>query len=330
MRFILIFVSALAALYGGYWFVGAGAATTAMTRSLDRIGADGLDVGYTQITTVGFPSRFDTTVEGLRLADPVRGWAWDAPFLQVFALSYRPNRVIVVWPDRQTFDLAGRRLTLGSESLRASASASPTPALPLREATLDGRALTLASAAGWEVDVAAILLALRSVGGGEIPPDSYEVYAEATEIALPGQLLQALGGAEVVPAMAERLRVDGRATLDGPLDRTAPGAAPHLTAFTLRDLTFRWGDVTVSAAGSVTIDSTGQPEGQISLSVENWQRLIDMARATGALSQGQADVIARAGAALADGGGRLVAPLRFQNGFTALGPLPIGPAPRLR
>lgn len=330
MRFLLILVACLAAAYSGYWFVGRGAANAAITGGLERIEAEGLDVAYTSLETVGFPSRFDTTITDLSVADPGRGLAWDVPFFQVFAVSTQPNHVIAVWPDSQRVTLPGERLLITSGDLRASLRASPSPSLPLREATLEGRTLALAADAGWEVDVAATLMALRAVSGEAVPANSYEVFAEATDITLPRQILEALGGVEAVPAIAERLRIDGRIALDQPLDRFAAETGPVLTSLTLRDLTFRWGDVTIAGEGSFTVDSTGRPEGRITLEVTNWQRLIDMAQAAGLMTEGQALSVGRAAAAMANGAGQLTAPINFQNGFTALGPLPIGPAPRLR
>ncbi|SMY05968.1 DUF2125 domain-containing protein [Flavimaricola marinus] len=331
MRFLIILVAAFAALYGGYWFVGSAASTRAATEVMTRLEADGLEVAYEEIRTIGFPSRFDTTLTDVTIADPARNIGWQAPFFQLFALSYNPTHIIAVWPDRQQFDLPRDTVTLVSERLRASVQARPTPTLPLREATLEGADLRVLSQNGWEVDLTTVLAALRAVTGGEVDDHSYEVYAEATEISLPTVLLQALGGAEVAPSLIERIRLDGRLRLDAPLDRmVSPQALPRVTALTLRDAAFRWGDMSINAVGDLTIDPAGVPEGQITLTVTNWRQVIDVALSAGLLDPRWEPTLTRAASALAQGSDRLEAPIRLQNGFMSLGPLPLGPAPRLR
>jgi hypothetical protein len=328
MRFLLILTSAFAVLYGGYWFVGSTAATRALTEALSRAEAGGLDVAYEDIRTRGFPSRFDTTLTGISLADPGRGLGWQAPFVQLFALSYSPTHVIIVWPESQTFDLPRDRVTVQSDRLRASLRTRPVPTLPLREATVEGADLAILSAEGWEVDVAAVLAALRVVPGS---PLAYEAFAEATGISLPTALLQALGGADVAPAVIERIRLDGRLTLDAPLDRMVrPEAVPRLTALDLRDATLRWGDMSLTGVGALSIDAQGVPEGLITLTVTNWRKVIAVAISAGILDPAMEPIVTRAANALAQGSERLEAPVRFQNGFMSLGPLPLGPAPRLQ
>lgn len=337
MRFLIILTAAFAVLYGGYWFVGSAAATRATTEVLTKLEDDGLSVAYDEVRTRGFPSRFDTTLTGIEIIDPARSIGWQAPFFQVFALSYNPTHVIAIWPDRQSFVLPRDTVTLVSERLRASVHTRTTPSLPLREAILEGSMFRVLSANGWEVDVAAVLASLRVVTGGDVADHSYEAYAEATDITLPTVLLQALGGADVAPTMIERLRLDGRVGFDRALDRFAIGAGagaggtlPKLTSLTLRDGLFRWGDMSITGIGDLSISAGGIPDGQLILTVTNWRQMIDLGITAGLLDPGFEPILTRAIAALAQGSDRLEAPIRFQNGFMSLGPLPLGPAPRFR
>ena len=41
----------------------------------------------------GYPSRIDTVVSGLDLADPRAGWSWHADEFQILQLAYRPHHV---------------------------------------------------------------------------------------------------------------------------------------------------------------------------------------------------------------------------------------------
>lgn len=331
MRFLIILVSCFAVLYGGYWFVGSAAATRAATALLADLEAEGVDVVYDDIRTVGFPSRFDTTLTGLSLGNRAQTFGWQAPFFQIFALSYNPTHVIAVWPDRQSFDLPKDRVTLVSERLRASVKARPAPSVPLREATLEGTALRILSDNGWEIDLTTLLAAIRGVETAEDGTATYDAYGEITEISLPSVMLQRFASAGEVPAVADRLHVDGRITLDRPLDRHAlAGPAPSLTQIELRGASLRWGDMSVSGAGTMSVDSRGTLEGNVALTITDWPQMLRLAQAAGAIDQSVIPSLERAMSALSDGGNQLSATLRFENGFTSLGPVPIGPAPQLR
>ena len=69
MRALFFVVAALAALYGGYWFVGERRVEGGLRQALADLAADGWEVDYASLDTTGFPSRFDTTITGLRLGD---------------------------------------------------------------------------------------------------------------------------------------------------------------------------------------------------------------------------------------------------------------------
>ncbi|WP_439117971.1 DUF2125 domain-containing protein, partial [Nereida ignava] len=87
MRWIIGACLAAAVLWAGYWFVGSTAAERGAKAWFADRSAQGWVADYDSIETRGFPSRFDTTINALELADPRTGWAWSAPFFQVFALS---------------------------------------------------------------------------------------------------------------------------------------------------------------------------------------------------------------------------------------------------
>ena len=123
MRTLFVVVALLAALYGGYWFIGQSQIERRAEAALADLEARGWDVAYSDLSTTGFPSRFDTTVSDIALTSPDGGIAWAAPFVQVFALSYRPNRIIAAWPDMQSLAVGGQRLDIAAQGLRASASA---------------------------------------------------------------------------------------------------------------------------------------------------------------------------------------------------------------
>lgn len=314
MRALFFVVALLAALYGGYWFVGSSQVEARAREALADLRAQGWQVDYASLDTRGFPSRFDTTVTDLALASPDGRLSWEAPFLRVFALSYRPNRVIAAWPPEQSLTLAGQRLDIAAEGLRGSAAVDLSPDLPLADARLESGPMTVASAAGWELGLDRLLAAIRPAGP---EPAAYDVFLEAEGLRPP-----ALG------ARLGLLRLDGQVTLDAPLDRTL-AAPPRLLGLSLRELRLAQGAAALAATGDLAPDERGFLAGTLTLRAENWRDLLALLESAGLLVHDQAPFLAGALEELAGGQDDIEVPVTFRDGqVEALG-LVLLQAPRV-
>jgi hypothetical protein len=324
MKALTIIVVVLAALYSAVWVAARTGAERGALAVAEGLRAEGWDVAYDDLSVRGYPSRVDTTVTGLRLANGAAGW--QAPFVQVFALAWRPTEVIAVWPPEQVVTLPGQELTIASDGLRASASIAASTALALDQVTVESGPLTVVSSTGWATGADRALAAFRQAGPG---PADYDLFIEATTLALPDPLRVVLDPGGQRPAALALLRLDAMVTLAQPLDRFATGPA-QVQALTLRQLALDWGDAGVTGAGSLTVGQDGTPEGRITLTLRNWRALIAVAVAAGVVSPEVAPTWENMGAALSGGGDTLDLPVTFADGNMSLGPLPLGPAPRLR
>ncbi len=81
MRKLIVLLLLGSGLWSGYWFAGSSAIQTGAEQWFADAAAQGLVVEKTALTVQGFPNRFDLTVEGVKLADPASGIAWQAPSL---------------------------------------------------------------------------------------------------------------------------------------------------------------------------------------------------------------------------------------------------------
>ena len=150
MARIMIMAIALAAGgWGGYWMIGSGAQQQSIERWLQNRAQNGWVANYSAVEVRGFPNRFDSTVTDLELADPEYGWSWSAPQFQMLQLSYRPNHVIAVWPDRQVVATPEARVDVASDDMRASIIFEPDTDLALNRATLTLGNVRLNRRDGW-------------------------------------------------------------------------------------------------------------------------------------------------------------------------------------
>jgi len=173
MRVLLTLILVAAAGWSGYWFVGRTGVTHGFERWFEARRAEGWVAETSAIVTRGFPNRFDTSFADLALAAPETGLAWEAPFFQLLALSYRPNHVIAVWPERQLMATPIEKYTVESADMRASIVTAADIRLPLERTTLSAERLAVTPRSG---DQATRVEALR-LGAERVPasPATYRL-----------------------------------------------------------------------------------------------------------------------------------------------------------
>ena len=327
MRALIWITAVLSLAYGGYWVVASSQVRAGATRALDEMRADGR-ADYSAVSLSGFPSRFDLTITDPVISDGQASWR--APFLQVFALSYRPNHIIAVWPHEQTLAVAGQSIAVTSDDMRASAVFGAQTALPLDRSTFVASALRLASDADWGLGLAELRAATERAGGD---PLRHKIGLEARGLAPSPALKSLIDPQGILPSEAEILRLDATLDFDRALDRLAgEGGGPRLLALTLTEARLGWGDLVFSAAGSLTFDPAGVPQGRIDLRAESWREMLRLAVAAGVVQPDAAPALERGleQVALAGGAADVVElPLTFAGGWINLGLIPLGPAPRL-
>jgi hypothetical protein len=329
MRIVIIGLTLLALLWSGYWAFGA--------RTLDREVADWFAEGHgarlqaeaADVAVRGFPNRFDLTVTEPRIADPARGAAWSAPFVQVLALSYRPWHIIVAFPDMQLLTTAGRELQITSRAMRASVRVEPSTALALAEAVFEADAIEFGGAEG-RLAAGRSVLALRA---DETRANGYQLALSVADLAPDAAGFAERAAAAQLPPQVATMTADVDLLLTAPLDRTAQSSRPEIAEARLASLRVVWGDLVLGASGTIAPDAAGFAAGTIELDIANWQRLVPALVAFGMVQQDFAPTLDRfLGALAAEGGGvdgNLRVPLRLDGGFMTLGPLPLGAAPRL-
>lgn len=323
MRKLTFLVIVLAGIYASYWFVGARAIENNAVKALADLRQAGWDVAYRDLETVGFPSRFDTTVTDLSLVSGDGQIAWRGPFVQIFALSYQPNKIIAALPQNFEMDLQSQRIAVANDRLRLSGAVTASTDLALSDITVEAAQVAIRSPVAGVIRFDRALAALRQ---SQQVADTYDTYLEVNQLTLADVAAQ-------WPDTIIRLAIDGAVSFDRPLDRhvlSGSDAEPALRAVDLRNLTMDLPDMSLTATGQVTIDALGVPEGRITFRTAQWRRLIDYLVAADVIAPDMQRTVTNVAQAMVAGGDVLALPVTFQNGFMSVGPLPLGPAPRLR
>lgn len=329
MRALLWITTAAAVLYGGYWVAGSTAMRRGAEAALADLQSQGL-AGPAELTLRGFPSRFDLTVEPVALQNARGTVQWTAPFVQLFMLAYRPTHLIAVWPHDQTLTLAGLPLAITSTDMRASAKVGANADLPLDRAVFVAKELTVDAGAGRGATLTEARLATEATDADHMV---HHIGAELLGLTLSPALRAAADPEGAQPPALDWLRLNGRLTLDRPLDRHAGAASPLPQALDLQELSLGWGDVKLSASGRLERGGDGRLQGRIEIDAHHWREVLALAAAAGLVPPELAPTYGAALEKIAEASGsapdRLTVPLVLSGGWITLGPLPIGRAPRI-
>lgn len=329
MRILIVLIVLAAVGWSAYWFVGARALDRAIRAGIEDAREAGIEVATDSLKVTGFPNRFDTMIDAPRLQFPQSGITWSAPFLQVFALSYRPNRIIAALPDTQRIEGPFGTARIETGTARASATFQAGRSLVLDHANLVVEGLTVTSE-GLDLTMARLLAASR-LPEGETDGTVQNIGITLNDVALPRTLAARLGGTGA--ARIDSATLDATLRLAEPVDRqTLQGAPIRVQEIRIETLDIAWGDVSLAATGDLKVDGAGIPAGEVEAVLTNWPRALEIASGAGFLPPEQVATARQAMsvlAAMSGGSGRLTVPLTFREGRIYLGPVPLGPAPRL-
>ncbi len=326
IRFVVLcLVAALAWMV--WWAVGKGAYEQGLAAWVDQQRARGWTATYTELRTVGFPNRFDTTIRDVELTDQATGTGWQVPFVQFLSLSYKPHQVIAVIAPTHRIVLQGQDVDVSQKDARASLFLSPTPSLPLSSARLVASDIVLTSSQGWNLSTTEARFAVSS---DPTQHDTYRIGIETTGLSLTEHLRGLVDPGATLPDTIARLHADAWVSLSAPLDRNAfEGTRPRITSIDLSDLSAEWGKSSLSFKGALTFDASGLPSGKVTATAQDWKTLYDLARTAGLIDPAAEENVLNALTLMSRGADSLEAPLTIANGMISLGPVPLASIPRL-
>lgn len=314
-------------VWTGLWFAARRGAETRIAAYAQTLRAGGVEVDWDQADYGGYPFRLNVTLSGLRIRDP-GGWGVSAPKLEAQAYMHGLDVWVLAAPEGASLHrpLSGD-LQVRGELLRASLAGLSKP---LARFSLEGRDLTFTPSPGARPfalsgagslaihlrpgpdDQAAILLKLEK---GRARPGGLMA------IAAPGKPVDL--SLELIASHASAFRGPGI----GAAGRAWRRAGGDLE---VRQLGLSAGDLSVGAEGQgLGTDAEGRLQGRLQLSLRNADPLLPALAQTG-LAAPEAAAAAQLVLQARQGVSQAGAPdLVFQAGRTTLGPVALGPSPRL-
>lgn len=318
--FAALAVAILAWSLGWFWL------RDEVYRRMDAAARSWEDAGYridwATRSVSGYPFRLDVDLTGARLRE-TSGWALAAARLKAEAFVFAPDHWVVVAPAGVVLARrVGGPLVVGARVLRASLSegAAHPPRLSVEGLDLIFTAPSWAEPFGL---ASARELHLHARAG---PRDQGAAYAEldGARTSGPGPLADIAGGAPLT------LVADGVFSHAGALG--GRGFAGALRAWTaaggsidIRRLSVDAGKTELdSRAGSLAIGADGRLAGVIDLTILGGPRLISTLGEHNSVPAEAATVVLSS-----SGIGPAAVTLNFQAGQTTLGPVALGPSPRI-
>ncbi|MGY9049818.1 hypothetical protein P775_22375 [Puniceibacterium antarcticum] len=314
----LLFVTILAGLaWTGHWFWSAHSLRQQTDGWFAALRSAGWTAQYDDVSILGFPNRLDQTFTDITLTAPEAALTWQAPFLQVFRLSYNPSHLILIWPEDQTLTTPAATTTITDKGLRASLILDGGEIL---RSNLEAAALTFTTAEN-TLALTGLTAALTHIDG---PSYRLALNAEDASRQSDEQAAQDPGGV-VFDATVTFDRLFTTTTLNGP--------RPQPQQIALRLAEYRRGDQSLKLSGDLTLDDMGRASGTLSLQATRGRDMLALLHDQGALPLALFDPLEQALTLSGNMNGSadtLDLTLKVYRGTVSLGLIPLGQLPPLR
>lgn len=325
---LIVWTVWLAAIFTGYWFVATHFMQAKFQDAIAVAQADGWQVETTAQSMIGFPGSFALQLSAPSVAPPTGEWAWTGTGMQISTPSINPTKPTVVMPTSQTLTIGDQTLQIAAEDMRAGAAASMNAALNFDDGFASLKSADIVSDAGWQAQIAAVDAVMALVEDSKM---TYDVDASVTDVTLPGDLLDQIIPPGTLDPVLSRLAVDAVVSFDRDLEQMLNrDQLPDVSRVDLTAFELVWGELAAKVSGALDIDHAGVPSGEITLETAQWQALIDLMRAAGAIDAGTVPALTTMASGMAGADGVLAVPITFRDGAMSMGVLPLGPAPVFR
>ncbi|MBF9034131.1 DUF2125 domain-containing protein [Rhodobacterales bacterium HKCCE2091] len=327
LRRLVGLAAVLAVVGSGLWLAGSVVARRAVG---DWVAAQGPGAGYEAVRVGGYPFAYALRFDGLDLPRPPV--TWRLPDVRAAASLVRPGMLDLELPARFTVEAPGGRVEVASDRLDGTVRVDPFDDVALLSLAADATALRVSGGAA----------GASGLGSGRLRMDREDADAARYAVALD------LDGADLPPALREGFAAgvavggsgDGSATVravigfDRPWDaRAASGTRPMPVSAGIEQAEIALGDMRLAISGDLAVGADGLLQGRLQVRAERWREILAALVALGLVPAEAAGTLETTFALVAAASGDpdiIDAPLVFEDRQSFFGPLPLGPAPRIR
>lgn len=317
-------------LWSAYWALAA----WGIHRSVDGWFAEqsrkGWQVETGQMDRSGYPLRHVTRIPLPALADPASGIAWSADWLELESPAIWPGRQTLRFsPGEQRLSYYDRTTVIRSQDLEIALVLAPGLALEVERLALNSGPVGFGGTEGDALSAEGLTLAMEQ----QDEATQYSLSGAAQALRPSADLRRLLRSTDALPEQFETFEFNLDVRFDTPWDRRAlETSRPQPRHIALHLAEAHWGAMRLKVSGDLTVDEAGVPTGTLAFQAEAWREFLQIAEETGLIAPQIRETAERVLGMLARSGGNaddLDISLSFRDGYIALGPFPLGPAPRL-
>lgn len=313
-----------------YWAVGAWGLRHDIGAWFAEQARQGWLAEYGGMESFGFPLDHGARVLTPVLADPGTGIAWSGAWIHLQRPALVPGTVAIAFPPgSQRLSRFDKTLSLQASDMTVNLDLAPGAALSVTGLTLQSGPWHLSDTDQGGVTGHSLILELLE---GNVAR-RYHITGTASGMHLQGRAWRALTTPDASEDRLIDLVFEADVLFDAAWDRRAIELRrPQPRQIELKLAQIRWGAAAFDATGTIELDESGLPSGQVALTARNWSELLRLAEQAGLLPPSSKAMSERILGLLADINGEgqdLRATLSMTRGQMYLGPLPLGKAPRL-
>jgi hypothetical protein len=317
----------LVAAWSAAWVWVRGETARRMDAAAQALGQAGYEVTWKARTIGGYPFRVDVTLTDARAHEP-SGWGLEAPRIEGEAFMHAPTSWVIAAPAGITFVRPqGGPVAVKGELIRASLT---HPGAHPPSFSFEGVKLTFAAEPGAQpfglTSAARVEFHLRAG-----PDDEGGVFARVDDgrAQLSGLFARVAGGKPV--SIVWNATLSKMSAFAG---RDWTGAVRHWAdaggRMTVRQAGLTAGDALVGVnAGNLGVAGDGRLTGALEVTLRQAPRGLAAMGDTGLIAEDAAQAATVVARARQGGGEEAQATITFQAGRTTLGPVALGPAPKV-
>ncbi len=329
-RFAVRILVGLALIWGAWWYIATGGMQSSINAWLEERRSAGWQAEVRGMARAGFPLRIGATVDGLTLDDPATQSVLLVPQITLTTPIYWPGHATVRLPaDPVTLTTPQGVMTLTTSGAEATLRLHPGTMLQLEEMRGQASDIQLDLVEGRLFSMKSHTTTVQQTTN----PQTYDIDFVGTEFA-PGSLIrEALRLPNAWPDAFEALVADMTVTFERPWDRSAlEDKRPQPRAVRVDRVEAVWADLRISLEADLQVAEGGVLSGSVEVQAENWQRMLDLATASGVLPPQMRPQI-ESGITLLSGlsgnSDTLDLDITIENGRMRMGFIPLGAAPLL-